>query len=175
MRDRTTSVKGNIANAASGSRHPVDDVREGGTNVLFDVWLVSRSTTQLLDAALASTGLTGDEFGIYSVLTSAEALTPTELARWMSAPPTTVSSYVKRLEERKHVVREPNPDDKRSYRVRLTPEGRRAHQAAGQAFMPVLDHVVAALGGNESAVRAALGDLHAALDSLRESTRRTID
>ena len=41
--------------------------------MLFDVWLVSRATTGLLDAALAPSGLTADEFGVYSVLTSAEA------------------------------------------------------------------------------------------------------
>jgi DNA-binding MarR family transcriptional regulator len=160
-----------MVEAANRSGHPVDDLPEAGTNVLFDVWLVSRSTTQLLDEALSSTGLTGDEFGIYSVLTSAEALTPSELARWMSAPPTTVSSYVKRLEERNHVVREPNPDDRRSYRIRLTPEGRQKHQAGVQAFIPVLDHVVAALGRNETAVRTALGALRAALDSLRDPVR----
>jgi DNA-binding MarR family transcriptional regulator len=73
---------------------------------------------------------------------------------------------VKRLEERGHVVREPNPDDRRSYRIRLTPEGRRVHQVAGRKFLPVLDHVVAALGRDESAVRTALGALHAALDSV---------
>lgn len=152
---------------ASGGGHPVDQVGEAGTNVLFDVWLVSRGTSGLLDAALASTALTGDEFGIYSVLTSAEALTPSELARWMSAPPTTVSSYVKRLEQRGHVVREPNPDDGRSYRIRLTPEGRRVHRAAGAAFLPVLERVVVALGRDEPAVRSALGALRGALDSLR--------
>jgi DNA-binding MarR family transcriptional regulator len=172
MRDRTNRVKGaaedrHVHEPSRASRHPVDDVPDSGTNVLFDVWLVSRSTTGVLDAALASTGLTGDEFGLYSVLTAAEALTPSELARWMSAPATTVSSYVKRLEQRGHVVREPNPDDGRSYRIRLTPEGHEAHRAAGAAFLPVLDRVVAALGPDEPAVRTALGALHAALDSSR--------
>jgi DNA-binding MarR family transcriptional regulator len=173
MRDRTTSVKREIPEAGGDPGHPVSDVPEAGTNVLFDIWLVSRSATHLLDAALVSTGLTGDEFGIYSVLTSAEALTPSQLARWLSAPPTTVSSYVKRLEERGHVVREPNPDDRRSYRIRLTPEGRQVHQVTGQAFLPALEQVVAALGRDEPAVRAALGVLHTALDSLRDPALRT--
>ena len=31
-----------------------------------------------------------------------------------------MSSYVKRFEKRGHVVREPNPDDGRSYLIRLT-------------------------------------------------------
>jgi DNA-binding MarR family transcriptional regulator len=151
MRDRSTSVKGAI--------DPTP-----GTNVLFDVWLVSRATHGVLDTALAPSGLTADEFGIYSVLTSAESLTPSELARWMSAPPTTVSSHVKRLEGRGHVKRLPNPDDGRSYVLKLTPAGRRAHQAAGARFLPVLSSVVDALGPREPAVRDALSALR---DSLR--------
>jgi DNA-binding MarR family transcriptional regulator len=146
MRDRTTVVK------------PPD-----GTNVLFDVWLVSRATTGLLDAALAPSGLTADEFGIYSVLTSSESMTPSELARWMSAPPTTVSSHIKRIEARGHLVRDRNPADGRSYVLRLTPEGRSAHQAAGARFLPVLDTVVEALGSKEPSVRRSLAALHAAL------------
>jgi len=113
MRDRSKSVKA----------HPVDRVPAEGTNVLFDVWLVSRATTGLLDAALAPTGLSADEFGIYSVLTSSDGMTPSELARWMSAPSTTVSSYVKRLEGRGHLRRDRNPADGRSYVLRLTPQG----------------------------------------------------
>ena len=66
----------------------------------FMVWLTSRATADLLDTALAPAGLDGDEFAIYSVLTAASSITPTELARWMAAPPTTVSSYVKRFEAR---------------------------------------------------------------------------
>jgi DNA-binding MarR family transcriptional regulator len=136
-----------------------------GTNVLFDVWLVSRATTGVLDAALAPTGLTADEFGIYSVLTSADTMTPSELARWMSAPPTTVSSYVKRLEGRGHVVRKRNPDDGRSYVLELTAAGRRAHQEAGRRFLPVLDQVVDSLGSRrEAEVRRALAALREALD-----------
>jgi DNA-binding MarR family transcriptional regulator len=156
MRDRTNNVK----------PHPVDDVAPGGTNVLFDVWLVYRATAGILDAALAPTGLTADEFGVYSALTSREAMTPSELGRWMSAPPTTVSSYIKRFESRGHVVRERNPDDGRSYLLRLTPEGRAAHRAAGKRFMPVLDAVVAALGTKTASTRRSLAALRTALDEI---------
>lgn len=164
MRDRTTSVKG--SSSPDRSPHPVEAVRPEGTNVLFDVWLVSRATTGLVDAALAPSGLTADEFGFYSVLTSTDSMTPSELARWMSAPPTTVSSYVKRLEGRGHLVRERNPADGRSYVLRLTPAGHEAHQAAGACFLPVLEQVVAALGGNEPATRRAMATLRKALDSV---------
>jgi DNA-binding MarR family transcriptional regulator len=160
MRDRSSSVK------RQPSPHPVDDVRPEGTNVLFDVWLVSRGTTGLLDAALASTGLSADEFGIYSVLTSSDTMTPTDLARWMAAPATTVSSHIKRIEGRGHLVRERNPADGRSYVLRLTDAGRTAHRDAGARFLPVLDAVLDALGRREPAVRAALADLRIALDTV---------
>jgi DNA-binding MarR family transcriptional regulator len=148
----------------------VAGVPERGTNVLFDVWLAAKATTGLLDAALVDSGLTADEFGVYSVLTSADAMTPSTLARWLSAPPTTVSSYVKRLEQRGHIRREPNPVDGRSYLIRLTAQGLAAHAAAGAAFVPVLERVVASLGADEPRVRRSLALLFGALDSINAST-----
>ncbi len=133
MRDRSTSVK----------PHPVDAVPASGANVLFDMWLVMRATTSLLDAALAPTGLTADEFGVYSVLTSADTLTPTDLATWMSAPPTTVS-----------------------YVLRLTAEGTRAHAAAVEAFLPVLQRVVDELAGDEPRVRRSLQTMRRAVGAV---------
>jgi DNA-binding MarR family transcriptional regulator len=162
MRDRNTFVKHEPAGDA-GFVGPETD----GTNVLFDVWLLSRATTGLLDAALAPTGLSADEFGLYSVLKSADSLTPSELARWMAAPATTVSSSVKRLEARGHLQRGRNPDDGRSWVLSLTLDGRRAHQAAVERFVPVLDAVVAALGPLEPPVRQALASLRRSIEAVR--------
>jgi DNA-binding MarR family transcriptional regulator len=152
VRDRSKSVK-------DGLPH--------GENVLFSVWLVARAAESLLHAALTPAGLDADEFAIYSVLNSAETVTPTELAGWMAAPPTTVSSYVKRFEARGHVVRERNPADGRSYRLRLTDTGRAAHRAAGERFLPALADVEAHLGAAEPEVRAALLALRDAIDRVR--------
>lgn len=127
---------------------------------------MSRATTAALDAALTPSGLTADEFAVYSALNSAATMTPSELARWMPAPPTTVSSYVKRIEARGHVQRVRNPNDARSYVLHLTPAGRRAHRHAITAFVPVLDHVVQALGPREPALRDALTSLRESLDTL---------
>ncbi len=137
--------------------------------MLFDVWLISRATNALLDDALQPVGLTADEFAVYSVL-RAGPLTPTELAEWMAAPPTTVSSYVKRFEARQHVARIANPDDGRSYRLTLTEEGALVHEDAGAHFLPVLDSVEAALGRSSSTVRNALAALRRALDTARSAS-----
>jgi len=142
--------------------------RESATNLLFDTWLVSRAATALLDAALEPSGLTADEFAVYSVLRTGP-LTPTELAEWMAAPLTTVSSYVKRFEARGHVRRVDNPDDRRSYRVTLTAQGRKAHERAGGHFLPVLNQVESALGRSERTVERALEALHDALSRVRSN------
>ena len=159
MRDRSSSVKREV---------PELDGRLD--NVLFDVWLVSRATTALLDDVLRPSGLDSDEFAIYSVLGSSEGMTPTELAHWMSAPSTTVSSYVKRFEARGHVERTPNPDDGRSYHLRLTATGRRAHRAAGQLFLPVLHRVVELIGSQAPDAHRRLRALHRAVDTLNDET-----
>jgi DNA-binding MarR family transcriptional regulator len=143
------------------------EVREEGVDVTFMVWLTSRATADLLDTALAPAGLDSDEFAIYSVLTAAPSITPTELARWMAAPPTTVSSYVKRFEARGHVRREPNPADRRSYRIKLTPAGRRAYRAAAALFIPLRTRVAEGLGTHEADVREALVTLRTVLDKIR--------
>lgn len=154
VRHRSTSVK------------PLspDEVRDEDVDPLFLVWLVARSTDYLLDTVLSPAGLTGDEFAIYSVLDGAKTMTPSELARWMAAPATTVSSYLKRFEARGHVAREPNPEDRRSQLVRLTPAGRRAHRAAVALFRPVRRQVAGALAEHDGDVREALLRLRTVVD-----------
>ena len=99
------------------------EIRDEGVDLTFLMWLTARGTTALMDATVAAAGLTGDEFAVYSILAASETTTPSTLSRWMAAPPTTVSSYVKRFETRGHVRRVPNPDDRRSYRIVLTEAG----------------------------------------------------
>ena len=132
-------------------------------NVLFAVWLVSRAANATIDAAMRDTGLDADEFAVYSVLAQGDGMTPTDLAHWMTAPTTTVSSYVKRFEQRGHVERRVHPDDGRSYLIRLTADGREAHRAAGARFLPLLDHVNGLLGPDVDGVRRHLAQLHTAV------------
>jgi len=136
------------------------------TNVLFDAWLAARHTSRLMDETLRGSGLTGDDFAVYSIL-GRGALSPGVLAAWLAAPLTTVSSYVKRFEARGHVERVPDPTDGRSYRICLTPSGRAAHRAAAEAFLPALDEVTTGLGRHERSVRTGLARLTAAVDACR--------
>ena len=151
MRDRSNSVK-----------------RDDPSNVLFDTWLTARAAVARLDTVLADSGLDAEDFAVHSVLRQAGEISPGELARWMSAPPTTVSSQVKRLVARGHVRQVPNPEDRRSYRLALTDAGVHAHTAAGRRFGPALAAVEAALPRPAGDVRQALRELHAAIDTAAE-------
>src|SRR5262245_49034827 len=131
LRFRSSSSQGEIVRDRSSSVKPVRQSEPDGedqirSTVLFDLWLAARAAIALLDDALAGTGLDAEDFAIYSVLRKGGAISPSELARWMSAPATTVSSHVKRLEGRGHVRKARNPTDGRSYRLELTASGRRA-------------------------------------------------
>jgi DNA-binding MarR family transcriptional regulator len=141
--------------------------RTDDVNALFSIWLVARATTDLLDRALAPSGLTADEYGAYSVLVREGSLTPSQLAEWMAAPATTVSSYLKRFEARGHVRRAQDADDRRSSRVTLTAAGRRTHRAAAARFRPALAAVVTALGDDEARVQQSLLRLRGAIDEVR--------
>jgi len=154
---------------ASRPTDPPTDLDDGLSNVLFDVWLVSRATTALIDQAVRPAGLDADEFAIYSVLASGDGITPSKLAHWMSAPATTVSSYVKRFERRGHVRRVANADDGRSYLLQLTANGRRTHRAAGELFLPVLERVGEQLGTRASRTRQELRAVHQAVRAVESS------
>jgi len=132
--------------------------------VLFDVWLVSRAVTGLLDRALEPSGLSADEFGVYSVLTSSDSMTPGELARWMSAPPHRVE-----LREAHRGAGAPaaRAQPGRRALLRAAAHARRAGRApAGRSGV----RARARAGGGRSrrkdaAVRAALRRLHAAAEA----------
>jgi DNA-binding MarR family transcriptional regulator len=146
---------------------PAEEVLEDAADVTFLVWLAARATSGLLDVVLAECGLSGDEFAVYSMLSATSGVTPSELSRWMAAPPTTVSSYVKRFEARGHVQRDADPRDRRSYRIRLTDAGIGKHEEAARLFAPVRAAVESGLGGRRDSVRDALLTLRPVLDSVR--------
>ena len=139
-------------------------------NVFFATWAVARSVRSLLDDCLEPSGISADDFAIYSVLQVRGAITPTELAGWLEVPATTVSSYLKRLESRGHLTRKPHPADGRSSLVVLTAAGRGQHRRSARLFKPRLRQVEEALGAAEPDVRRALMTLRVAVDEVREGS-----
>lgn len=104
-------------------------------SLLFDVWLLSGLSAGYLDEVLTSTGLSGDDFGLYSLLGAFGPATPTQVHRWTGWPTTTISAHLRRVEQRGHVDRRPNPEDRRSSLVELSETGRQALRDATEPFL----------------------------------------
>jgi DNA-binding MarR family transcriptional regulator len=104
-------------------------------SVLFDLWLLSGLSAGYLDEVLTSTGLNGDDFGLYSLLGAFGPATPTQVHRWTGWPTTTISAHLRRVEQRGHLDRRPNREDRRSSLVKLSDSGRQALREATEPFL----------------------------------------
>ncbi|MGD0166032.1 MAG: MarR family winged helix-turn-helix transcriptional regulator [Gaiellaceae bacterium] len=130
-------------------------------SVLFGVWSVAHSVSELLDRALAGSGLNADEFGFYSALFDGQPITPNQISEQLGMPPTTVSSFLGRLSARGHISRSKNPADGRSALIELTSEGQQILHEAWMRFVPA-----------QVAVEEALAlPVEQVIDTLRQLTK----
>jgi DNA-binding MarR family transcriptional regulator len=141
-------------------------------SILFDVWLVSHLMSGLLDDSLLAAGMSGDDFGMYSLLRRFGPATPGQVARWTGLRPTTVSAHLKRLAARGHTTHTRNPADGRSYLVGLSPAGEAAHTATAQVFRAETRKLAALLGDDEARHRQALQRLDAVLREAADADPR---
>jgi DNA-binding MarR family transcriptional regulator len=136
-------------------------------NVLFRLFILGQLANDLVDTAMRREKLNPNGFAVASAVRAFQPITPTELASLLGMPPTTLSSYLRRLEARRHLKRRPNPDDGRSSLLELTKLGER--------------YVVAgfpALRGSVARVQEHLDypaeELDLALDRLEDAMRRAL-
>ncbi|WP_298460632.1 MarR family winged helix-turn-helix transcriptional regulator [uncultured Cellulomonas sp.] len=85
-----------------------------------------------------------------------------DLATWQGVDRSTITTQVRRLEDRGLVARTPEPGDRRAFALTLTPRGAQVHRRITLAGATVLDR---ALAGWDPAAREALA---AALGRLAE-------
>jgi DNA-binding MarR family transcriptional regulator len=125
-------------------------------SLLFELFATEQRVRTLVDRAMTDAALRADEYAVYSVLFDEGPQTPSDLARRVGMPPTTMSHFVRSLLQRGHAVREVVAVDRRSFRLALTDEGLRAHAAAGRAFREADRRFMAALAIDEGAARETL-------------------
>jgi len=139
----------------------VIDEREA--NVLFPLFVCGGLSGALLSREIRGSGLTPQEFGVLSAIGVWGPLTPTDLARRVGLPPTTLSEYVTRFTERGLVTRSRHPDDGRSYLLGLTAKGSRSHRSASEGLLTSLESIALHLDVSPKQVREALASLERAL------------
>jgi DNA-binding MarR family transcriptional regulator len=134
--------------------------------ILLDLFRTNQVRERLLAAALEDAELPTPDYPFYVLIGAEGPLTPTALAGRMEMPLSTVLFRAGKLEERGHAERAPNPDDRRSYLLRLTDEGMRLLAEARPRFRALAEAVEARLGDDQiSGLRGGLATLREAIEA----------
>ena len=137
----------------------------GQPTILFEVFWTQQKRKRLIEAALAGTDLPPEDYPFYVLIGAEGPWTPTGLAERLLMPLSTVLFRARRLEKRGHVERVPNPEDGRSFLLRLTGDGRRLLDEARPAFRSYAEAVEARLGQERiDALTAGLEAVRQAID-----------
>jgi DNA-binding MarR family transcriptional regulator len=142
----------------------------GGPTILLDLFLTNQHRKRMIEVALVQTELPPEDYPVYVIVGAEGPWTPTRLAARLEMPLSTVLFRLGRLERRGHAERVPNPDDGRSYLIRLTKPGEQLLGKARPAFRDYAEAVEGRLGPEKvDALRAALDELRRAVVAELES------
>ena len=125
----------------------------------------THATLHTLTTRLAGLDLPAADINALANLADGTGRTVGALATATGTRPSTLTSLLDRLTRRGYIVRETDPADRRSFVVRLTPDGMTAAQRAAAA---VTDLERQALATMTPAQRAGF---HAVIDALTEVSR----
>lgn len=138
---------------------------------MYFLFAASQRIGALLAEALADAPLDAAGYAFYSAVRETQPTSPTDLARHLGMPITTVLDTLAGLQRREHVARLRNPRDRRSYLVRLTEAGEQIHDDTEALFRVADAQLLAHLGKRRDDVIEALAMLkdagETALDELR--------
>ena len=138
----------------------------GPPTILFEVFWTQQRRKRLIEAALAGIELPPEDYPFYVTIGADGPLTPTALAELLMMPLSTVLFRFRRLERRGHAERVANPDDGRSFLMRLTADGQRLLDKARPAFRAYAEAVEARLGEEQvDTLRGGLGAVRDAIDA----------
>jgi DNA-binding MarR family transcriptional regulator len=141
----------------------------GGPTILLDLFLTNQRRKRMIEAALAQTELPAEDYPVYVLVGAEGPWTPTGLAKRMEMPLSTMLFRLGRLERRGHAERVPNPDDRRSYLIRLTDAGEQLLAEARPAFRDYAEAVEGRLGSER------VDELRSALEELRDAVEAELD
>jgi DNA-binding MarR family transcriptional regulator len=134
--------------------------------ILLDLFRTNQVRERLIEASLAGLELPPEDYPFYVLIGAEGPWTPTLLAERMHMPLSTVLFRVGRLDQRGHIERVPNPDDRRSYLVSLSADGQKLLAQARPRFRAYAEAVEERLGQKRiDVLRGHLGELRGAIES----------
>jgi DNA-binding MarR family transcriptional regulator len=134
--------------------------------ILLDLFRTNQVRERLIASALDGLELPPEDYPFYVIIGAEGPWTPTALAARLEMPLSTVLFRVRRLEKRGHAERTPNPDDRRSFLVGLSPDGQRLLGEARPRFRALALAVQERLGSEQvDGLRGGLGELREAIEA----------
>jgi DNA-binding MarR family transcriptional regulator len=134
-------------------------------SLLLDVYAAYHKSGQLVEAALADTGITAEDFAFVSIVGGREPVTPTEISREFGLSLSTVLFRAGRNVDLGFVERVSNPQDRRSFLLRLTPSGRDAWHRGGTGLHRAVEALELRLERPAADIQEVLRELQAAFDA----------
>ena len=134
--------------------------------LLYQLFLASQASRRLMKAALAGTGLTGEQYALYSYLYGNGPRTLSQAARDFGLAITTVATMLAPHFASGELERLPHPTDRRARLIALTDSGRRRMDRAIPAFTEAYQAVVTELESRGGDVEV----MYDALERLRDAT-----
>lgn len=119
---------------------------------------------QIVERAVAGTGVSAEDFAFVSIVGGREPVTPSEIAREFGLSLSIVLFRATRNVELGFVERVSNPQDGRSFLLRLTPRGRRVWDRAGTNLRRAVSRLEARLTGPAAEIQDGLVELQRAFD-----------
>jgi DNA-binding MarR family transcriptional regulator len=134
--------------------------------ILLDVFVTNQLRERLIATAFEGIALPAEDYPLYVLVGAEGPWTPTGLAGRTQMPLSTVLFRLRRLEARGHVERIANPDDGRSYRVRLTRAGKQLLSEVRPRFRALAEAVEETIGPKSvDRLRIDLAGLRTAIEA----------
>lgn len=133
-------------------------------SLLLDLYAAFHKSGLVVDRACAGTGIEPEDFAFVSIVGGREPVTPTEISREFGLSLSTVLFRATRNVELGLVERVTNPQDGRSFLVRLTPKGRAAWQRAAENLDRTVESLDRRLARPAAEIQQVLRELQAAFD-----------
>ena len=136
--------------------------------IVQELWVAARYGQELSRAELQEAGVDPEEYGFLSFVGTLQPVTRTTLAAATGLRRTTLRDAIGRLLERGHVEERPNPRDRRSRLLVLTPAGREIFDRGQPVFLRVLVALDTELEGAIDEHERAVRRVRIALQNLAE-------
>jgi DNA-binding MarR family transcriptional regulator len=133
-------------------------------SLLLDVYAAYHKSGQIVERAVEGTGITAEDFAFVSIVGIREPVTPTEIAREFGHSLSTVLFRAGRNVDLGFVERISNPQDGRSFLLRLTSDGREAWFRAATNLKCAVEALEARLSRPAGEIQQVLRELQTAFD-----------